>query len=85
MGQRNTSASLSLVIVIVAATCGYFWLFDPASLRASAPFRYAGAAVPTIVVSSVAYYLLMRWLVVGRRLDGYHEGERAATSVSVTL
>ena len=74
-----------VVVVIVAATCGYLRLFDSASLRASAPLRYAGAAVPTIIVSSVAYYLLMRWLIVGRRLNGYHERERAAASVTVTL
>lgn len=73
------------VVVIVAATCGYLWLFDPASLQASALFRYAGAAVPIIVGSSVAYFLLMKWFIASRRLNGYREGERAAVSVPVTL
>jgi cytosine/uracil/thiamine/allantoin permease len=59
------------VVVIAGATAMYLWLFDPLTLRAGGWFRYSGAAVPTVVISSCAYYLLMKALVIPRGIGNY--------------
>jgi NCS1 family nucleobase:cation symporter-1 len=71
--------------VIAAATAFYIWLFDPISLRAAPWFRYAGAAVPTLIASSALYYLLMKWLVVPRGVGGYEGLPDGMNSVRVKL
>jgi nucleobase:cation symporter-1, NCS1 family len=63
------------VAVIAGATAMYLRLFDPLTLRAGGWFRYAGAAVPTVVMSSCAYYLLMKALVIPRGMGNYVKGD----------
>jgi len=73
------------VAVVAGATAVYLWLFDPLTLRAGVWFRYAGAAVPTVVISSLAYYLLMRVLVVPRGIGGYRGSGENLAPVEVKL
>ena len=48
------------VVVCALAMVAYFQIYDPFTLRASAIFRYAGAALPVMAGSCVVYYLTMR-------------------------
>jgi purine-cytosine permease-like protein len=73
------------VVVVAAATALYFWLFDPLSLRVGSLFHYAGAAVPTTIFSSGAYYVLMKWLVLPRGYGGYRNCENIDQPVAVEL
>jgi NCS1 family nucleobase:cation symporter-1 len=74
-----------LVVVVAGGTGVYLWLFDPLTLRAGIWFRYAGAAVPTVVIGSFAYYLLMRVLVIPRGIGGYRGTSTSRTPVEVEL
>ena len=73
------------VAVVAGATAVYLWLFNPLTLRAGVWFRYAGAALPTVVISSLAYYLLMSVLVIPRGIGGYGCSGANRTSVEVKL
>lgn len=73
------------VAVVAGATAVYLWLFDPLTLRASVWFRYAGAAVPTVVISSLAYYALMNILVIPRGVGGYRGPGANRAPVEVKL
>ncbi len=73
------------VAVVAGATAFYLWLFDPLTLRVGLWFRYAGAAVPTVVISSLAYYLLMRLLVIPRGIGGYRPIDAIPAPVEVKL
>lgn len=71
--------------VVVGATAMYLWLFDPMSLRVALWFRYAGASIPTALVSAAVYFVLMRWLVVERLAEGGGVSEPFAPTVEVKL
>ena len=73
------------VVVVAGGTGVYLWLFDPLTLRAGVWFRYAGAAVPTVVISSLAYYLVMMILVIPRGIGGYRGTSTCRTPVEVEL
>jgi nucleobase:cation symporter-1, NCS1 family len=52
---------------IVAVALGFFfylWLFNPVTAESKELFRYATATIPTVVVSALAYYALMRLIVI---------------------
>jgi NCS1 family nucleobase:cation symporter-1 len=73
------------VAVVAGATAMYLWLFDPLTLRAGVWFRYAGAAVPTVLMSSLAYYVLMNVLVIPRGIGGYGRASANQAPVEVKL
>jgi nucleobase:cation symporter-1, NCS1 family len=61
------------VVVLVSGVAAYLSLYDPITLSARAEFRYFGAAVPVLVLSAVAYYALMRLIVVPGGRGGYRK------------
>ncbi len=46
--------------VMAGGTAGYLWLFNPLTMATPHVFRYAGAALPVVVGSGLAYWSLMR-------------------------
>jgi cytosine/uracil/thiamine/allantoin permease len=71
--------------VVGFATAMYLWLFDPMSLRVAPWFHYVGASIPTALVSSAAYYLLMRRLVAPQRIVRYGPSGHLTEAVEVKL
>lgn len=64
-------------IASVAAGCVlYVWIFNPVTGVSGDVFRYATATLPTLAVSGMLYFLLMRYLVIpaGR---GHYESPSA--------
>ena len=51
------------VIVVGASVVMYLRLFDPITLKVLPVFRYAGATIPTVVVSSISYYFLRVFVI----------------------
>lgn len=51
------------VVITIAATFGYLWLYNPVTVAMADPFRYLGASLPTILISGAAYYLAVRLMV----------------------
>jgi len=70
---------------IVGATAIYLWLFDPTSLRVGRLFHFAGATVPTAMITCITYYVLMKWLIVGRGTGHYRSTEDTPQSLPVSL
>lgn len=59
------------VIITIAATFGYLWLYNPVTVAMAEPFRYLGASLPVILISGGAYYLSVRLLVSPMRKGAY--------------
>jgi cytosine/uracil/thiamine/allantoin permease len=70
---------------IAGATAMYLWLFDPTSLRVSRFFHYAGATIPTAVITCITYYVLIKWLIVGRGTGHYRGTGDSPQSIPVSL
>ena len=73
------------IVVIVLSSTMYLVIFDPVTLRVAALFRYVGASIPTLVAGAVAYYGLMRLLVIGRGRGGYVESNETTEAIEVGL
>jgi purine-cytosine permease-like protein len=73
------------MVTIAASTAMYLWLFDPTSLRVGRLFRFAGATIPTVMVASATYYLLMRRLIGSGATGHYRSSDDAAPSLPVSL
>ncbi len=74
------------VLVTVAATTGYLWLFNPVSSAMADPFRWLGASIPMIFFSGAAYYALTKALVIPMNKGGYKHSDspQAIASASST-
>lgn len=59
------------VIVSVAAVVIYTLPYDPISLAVKPWFRFMGAGIPATILSALAYYVLMRVLVLPMGKGGY--------------
>ncbi|WAH55318.1 cytosine permease [Pseudomonas silvicola] len=67
------------ILVSIAATALYLWLYNPVTSAMAAPFRYLGASIPTIILAGAVYYLAMRLLAMPLRKGGYeHLAARAS-------
>ncbi len=60
------------VAVILGSCVLYLVLFDPVTLRVYGPFRWVGASIPSVTATALAYYILMRLLVLRSNRGGYH-------------
>lgn len=54
------------VLTTFASIAFYLWLYDPISLRTQHAFVYLGAGIPTMFITGLLYYVLMKALVVSR-------------------
>ncbi|MNP48928.1 Permease for cytosine/purine, uracil, thiamine, allantoin [compost metagenome] len=59
------------VVISIAATVGYLWLYNPVTVAMSVPFRYLGASIPVVVFSALSYYLAVRLVVAPMRKGSY--------------
>jgi cytosine/uracil/thiamine/allantoin permease len=66
------------IAVIAASVVGYLGLYNPITLETRSAFRFLGAALPATALSSMAYYALMRSIVIPMKLGGF--GGRAMAS-----
>jgi NCS1 family nucleobase:cation symporter-1 len=57
--------------VIIMGALVYLALFDPLTLSVGPTFRYVGATLPTLAISMLIYYLLMRWVIATGYRGGY--------------
>lgn len=74
------------IAVVSGSIVMYLWLFDPISLRVSSGFPYAGATLPTVLVSSCAYYGLMKWMIWrSSTIGGYRASARPEDVVEVSI
>lgn len=73
------------LLVIAFGSVMYFSLYDPLTLQAPTVFRYLGASVPVIVLSSSLYYVLMRFLVVPCGIGGYAVRWGATSSMATKV
>jgi cytosine/uracil/thiamine/allantoin permease len=69
--------------VVAGSSALYLWLFDPNTMRVAHPFRYMGATVPTIILSCLAYYVLMRLIALPGNIGGYRPGDELDNDVEV--
>ncbi len=61
-----------VAVGVIAGSCAlYLVLFDPVSLRVYGPFRWLGASIPSVAAAALAYYILMRLLIVRSSRGGY--------------
>lgn len=60
------------VIITIASVAGYLWLYNPVTVTMAEQFRYFGASLPTMVLSGLAYYLAVRFLVAPLQKGNYN-------------
>jgi NCS1 family nucleobase:cation symporter-1 len=72
-----------VAVAVIAGSCVlYLVLFDPVTLRVFGPFRWVGASLPSVGAAALAYYVLMRLLIVRSNRGGY---QTPATAPSDTV
>ena len=52
------------VLVVIASIAFYLAMYDPVTLATNEYFRYFGAGLPAILLAGIAYYVLMRAVVI---------------------
>ncbi len=57
--------------VVVVSVWLYVRLYDPVTMASAAAFRYCGATLPTVLVSGLLYWLLVRLVVIPAGKGGY--------------
>ena len=81
----NGGVNWAAALVVAGVTAFYFFLFNPATLQSHSAFRFVGASIPALIGGCLAYYGIMRWLVIPTGVGGYQETPTAAESVEVGL
>ena len=59
------------VVITILSTWGYLELYNPATSASSEPFKYLGATIPTLIASSIAYFLATKFISIPLRKGGY--------------
>lgn len=63
-----------VAIVISLGSIGlYLWMYDPVAASMNAYAGYLGAGIPTMVLAAVAYYVVMRLVVIPSGIGGYRD------------
>ncbi|MDK4731998.1 cytosine permease [Rhizobium sp. CNPSo 3490] len=71
------------VIISVLSVALYLYLYNPVTTAMHPLAHTLGAGIPTVVVSGIAYYLIMRMLVIPSGKGGYKQAGSATTSPEV--
>jgi NCS1 family nucleobase:cation symporter-1 len=73
------------IFVIGLSMVIYLYFFDPVTLRIAGPFRFLGASVPTLAISGVVYYVLMKLFVMRGAKGGYRSIDPGTVPLEVGL